>query len=61
MKRKLNEKTRSTLSDVLLLLGAAAISFGFGLIYLPAGIIVGGLCACGIAFLLVMGGDDHTS
>lgn len=37
--------------DALMLLGAAAISYGAGLMYLPAGFVVGGLLAIGAGYL----------
>lgn len=43
------------LAVLLALLGALALAFGVGLIFLPAGVIVGGLealgCAYGVAYL----------
>lgn len=48
------------LSDVLLVLGAAIISTGVGLIYLPAGIISAGTALMGLGILL-WGGDSNAA
>lgn len=40
-----------TLSVLALLLGCVAVAVGAGLVYVPAGIIVGGLEAAGLAAL----------
>ncbi len=37
--------------DALMLSGAGAISYGAGLMYLPAGFVVGGLLAIGAGYL----------
>lgn len=41
--------------DALLTGGAAATSYGAGLVYLPAGYIVAGLFAIGAGYLLARG------
>ena len=43
------------LPDVLMLAGAAAVAYGAGLVYAPAGYIVGGLQLAGIGWLLARG------
>lgn len=50
-------KKKETLSDLLVCAGVAAIAFGAGMIYLPAGLIVGGLGAIWVAWQLARGGD----
>lgn len=51
-------KLRELCSDALVVIGAAAVAVGIGLIYLPAGIIAGGLLAIGIGWQLSQGGGD---
>lgn len=54
------KKVRSIASDALLLLGASAMTSGVWLVYMPAGLFFGGLCAVGICLLLARtGGDNH--
>ena len=50
-------KKKETLSDLLVCAGVAAIAAGAGMIYLPAGLIVGGLGAIWVAWQLSRGGD----
>lgn len=38
--------------DLLMVVGAGAVAYGSGLIYLPAGFIVGGLLAGAVGWLL---------
>ncbi len=45
----------TVLPAVMFVLGLAAITVGAGLIYLPAGLIVGGVLAAGSASLYVRG------
>lgn len=45
------------LGDAVLIAGAAAVAVGSGMIYLPAGLIVGGLLAIAGAVLSSLGGD----
>ena len=45
-------------AEVLLFIGAAAISAGAGMIYLPAGLIVGGCLAVAGAVLDIRSGGD---
>lgn len=40
--KKLREALRGQLPDLVLVLGAAVLTAGVGMIYLPAGLIVGG-------------------
>lgn len=55
------KKLSGLICDLLAILGAALISIGTGLIYLPAGLIVGGsLCVVSaiVAARAFSGGDD---
>ena len=45
-------------ADLVLVAGATAVAVGAGLIYLPAGLIAGGLLAIGGAVLSILGGGD---
>ena len=49
-------KKREVLSDLLAGGGVAAVAAGAGLIYLPAGLIVGGFGAIWVAWQLMRGG-----
>ena len=42
--------------DALLIGGAGAVSFGAGMVYLPAGWIVGGLFALAVGWMAAKGG-----
>lgn len=46
------------LGELVLLAGAAAVSVGCGMIYLPAGLIAGGALAIIGAVLSMWGGDE---
>jgi hypothetical protein len=46
----------SWLPDALMLAGAAGVSYGAGLVYPPAGWIVGGLFALSAGYLAARGG-----
>lgn len=48
MKKKKNSPS-GCFSDLLMIIGAATLSLGIGMIYVPAGVIAGGI-------LLVLGG-----
>ena len=48
MKKKINSLCRC-FSDLILIIGAATLSLGIGMIYVPAGVIAGGI-------LLIIGG-----
>lgn len=54
--KKLKEALGGRLADLALILGAAVLTAGVGMIYLPAGFIVGG----GLLMMgaIMMGGDD---
>ena len=49
---------RAILPTVLLLLGAAAVAYGIGEIYPPAGIIAAGALSMTGGVLLIKGGTD---
>lgn len=56
--RKMVRGLTGHLSELALLAGAAAVAVGAGMIYLPAGLIAGGvLCIIG-AVLSLWGGED---
>lgn len=48
--------TRSILPDVLMIAGAGAVSVGAGMVYPPAGWVVGGLLALAGGWLMARGG-----
>jgi hypothetical protein len=43
--------SRKTLADLILIAGMLLASVGVGLVYLPAGLIVGGVCLAVFALL----------
>ena len=45
-------------TDLVMIAGAAAVAMGCGMIYLPAGLIAGGVLAIAGAVLSGMGGGD---
>lgn len=47
-------------TDLVLLGGAVAVAFGAGMIYLPAGLIAGGVLAIAGAVLSSLGGGGET-
>lgn len=53
--KNLRERLRRQLPDMVLILGAAVLTIGVGLIYVPAGLVVGG----GMLMVgaILMGGD----
>lgn len=53
--KKLREALRGRLPDMVLVLGAAVLTVGVGMIYLPAGLIVGGGLL--MAGAILIGGD----
>ncbi len=55
--RKMVKGLMGHLGELVLLAGAAAVSVGCGMIYLPAGLIAGGVLAVAGA-VLSMWGDD---
>ena len=56
--RLTNLKKKEVLSDLLVFLGVAAVAAGAAMIYLPAGVILGGFGAIWIAWQLSRGGDS---
>ena len=54
--KKLKDGIRRTAPDALLVLGAAAVAVGFGMIWLPLGVIVGGAAMIALAILSSPGG-----
>jgi hypothetical protein len=42
-----------TLSIILICIGACAVTFGVGLVSVPAAVVVGGLVACGAGVAVV--------
>lgn len=53
--KKVREALRGRLADGVLILGAAVLTAGVGMIYLPAGLIAGGGLL--MAGAILMGGD----
>lgn len=49
-------KVASWTPDVLMVVGAASVSYGSGLVYMPAGFIVAGILAAGAGYLIAKGG-----
>lgn len=48
------------LAELVFLAGAAAVAVGAGMIYLPAGLIVGGgLCIAGAVIAMIGGGESE--
>ncbi len=56
--KKLVKGLATHLGELVLLGGAAAVSVGCGLIYLPAGLIAGGVLSIAGAVLSMWGGDE---
>ena len=56
--KKLVKCLATHLGELVLLGGAAAVSVGCGLIYLPAGLIAGGVLSIVGAVLSMWGGDE---
>ena len=56
--RRLYAALRRCAADIVMVLGAAAVAVGAGMIYLPAGLIDGGVLAMAGAVLESIGGDD---
>lgn len=48
---------REMIADLLWIGGGTAVSFGVGMIYTAAGIIVGGILAIAFGWLVLNGGD----
>ena len=58
-RKKINAaQTRELLSDVLAVGGAMTVAVGIGMIYLPAGVIAGGLGAVLFGWLIARGGGE---
>ena len=55
--KKLKKALGRYAADLILAAGATAVAVGAGLIYLPAGLIAGGLLAIAGAVLHSLGGD----
>lgn len=55
MKKLLNQ-INDGLPTVLLVLGAAAVSFGVAMVCMPAGVITGGCFSMAAGWLLIKGG-----
>ena len=49
-------RPKELLSDALVCIGAAAVAVGAALIYLPAGVMIGGVGAIWIGWLIARGG-----
>lgn len=45
------------LFSLVFVVALAAVAVGVGMIFVPAGVIVGGLLAAGVSVLAVIGGD----
>lgn len=58
--RKLAKALGTAMPTVLVLLGAAAVAVGVGMIYLPAGVIAGGVLSALAGYVLIRGGGDGT-
>ena len=58
--RKLIKTLAQYAIDLVLVAGAAAVAVGAGMIYLPAGLITGGVLAIAGAVLSNLGGGDTT-
>lgn len=56
--KKLVKGLATHLDELVLLGGAAAVSVGFGMIYLPAGLITGGVLSIAGAVLSMWGGNE---
>lgn len=57
--RLTNLKKKEVLSDLMVFLGVSAVAAGAAMIYLPAGVILGGFGAIWIAWQLSRGGDSR--
>lgn len=56
--KKLRKALVKYAPDVVLIAGAAAVAVGAGMIYLPAGVITGGVLAIAGVVLNTLGGGD---
>ena len=57
--RKLKKALGRYAADLILVAGAAAVAVGAGMVYLPAGLIPGGVLAMAGAVLFTLGGDGN--
>lgn len=57
--KKLLKCFSKVVPDLIMILGAAAIAAGVGMLNLPAGIIAGGALAIAGSVLLTLGGDGR--
>ena len=58
--KKLRKAMAKYAADVALIVGAAAVSVGTGMIYLPAGVIAAGVLLISGVVLSSLGGGDGT-
>ncbi len=58
--KRLWEALAAAAPTVLVVLGAAAMAVGIGMIYLPAGVIAGGALSVLAGVVLIRGGGDDT-
>ncbi|WP_353809149.1 hypothetical protein [Agromyces sp. SYSU T00194] len=56
MSKRTQPRWLKAVTTVFELVGAAAIAYGVALIFLPAGIIVGGAALIGLSYVLERGG-----
>lgn len=56
--KKLRKALAKYAPDVVLIAGAAAVAVGAGMIYLPAGVITGGVLAIAGVVLSALGGGE---
>lgn len=56
--KKLRKALAKYAPDVVLIAGAAAVAVGAGMIYLPAGVITGGVLAIAGVVLSTLGGGE---
>lgn len=55
--KKLLKQLGAALPSLLLTLGAAALAVGAGMIFVPAGVLTGGVLSLAAGWLLVRGGE----
>jgi len=58
--KQISKTLMTHLAEMVFLAGAAAIAVGAGMVYLPAGLIAGGVLAVGGAVIAMVGGGDDT-
>ena len=54
-----NKRQGWAAAELVLAVGAAAVTAGAGMMYLPAGFIIGGLLMMAGAVLAMLGGDEE--